>query len=167
LGTIIGLLQGLQALPFAKFIHDTAWAFTTVEVVHVVAVSFLLATIAIVDLRLLGLASVKRPVSELTRNVLPFTWAAFVIAALAGLLLFTSRAADYFVSPIFWTKMGIIVLAGINMLIFEFLTVRDVDKWDSLIPPPRAAQIAGGLSLGCWILVVVFGRWIGFSLLPE
>jgi len=71
--SITGFLEWLQALPLAVFIHQKAWAFTTVEVVHVFAISMVIATIMIVDLRLLGFASKKRPVSELSRQVLPFT----------------------------------------------------------------------------------------------
>ncbi len=55
--SITAFLETLQASSWAVFIHKKAWAFTTVEVVHVFAVSLVLATIAIVDLRLLGFAS--------------------------------------------------------------------------------------------------------------
>jgi len=165
--SITAFLETLQASSWAVFIHKKAWAFTTVEVVHVFAVSLVLGTIAIVDLRLLGFASTKRPFAELSRQVLPFTWAAFVLAVIAGLLLFISRATEYFVNPVFWIKMSLIVLAGINMMIFEFITVRDVQKWNlNPMPPPRA-RLAGGLSIACWVLVVVFGRWIGFTLQGE
>jgi len=58
------LSEWLQSLPWAVFIHKTPWAFTTIEVVHVFAVSMVLGTIALVDLRLLGLAWTKRPFAE-------------------------------------------------------------------------------------------------------
>jgi len=164
--SITALLEWLQALPLAVFIHKTPWAFTTVQVVHVFAVSMVIGTIAIVDLRLLGLASTKRPFAELSRQVLPFTWAAFVVAVLAGVLLFISRATEYFVNPVFWIKMALIVLAGINMVIFEFITVRDVQKWNTG-PTPPPARLAGGISIACWALVLVFGRLIAFTLSTE
>jgi hypothetical protein len=167
LQSITALLEWLQALSWAVFIHKRAWAFTTVEVVHVFAVSLLLGTIAIVDLRLLGLASTKRPFAELSRQVLPFTWAAFVLAVIAGSLLFISKATEYFVNPAFWIKMSLIVLAGINMIVFEFITVRDVQKWNLDPTPPPRARLAGGLSIACWILVIAFGRLIGFTLQGE
>src|SRR6266446_4062794 len=157
----------LQASSWAVFIHKKAWAFTTVEVVHVFAVSLVLATIAIVDLRLLGFASTKRPFAELSRQVLPFTWAAFVLAVIAGLLLFISRAIEYFVNPVFWIKMSLVVVAGINMMIFEFITVRDVQKWNLDPTPPPRARLAGGISFACWITVIVFGRLISFTLPTE
>jgi len=167
LQSITALLETLQASSWAVFIHKTAWAFTTVEVVHVFAVSLVLATIAIVDLRLLGFASTKRPFAELSRQVLPFTWAAFVLAVIAGSLLFISRATEYFVNPVFWIKMALIVVAGINMMIFEFITARDAQKWSLNPTPPPRARLAGGISIACWILVVVFGRLIGFTLQGE
>jgi len=167
LPSITAFLEGLQAWSWAVFIHKTPWAFTTVEVVHVFAVSLVLGTIAIVDLRLLGLASAKRPFTELSRQVLPFTWAAFVLAVLAGLLLFTSRATEYFVNPMFWIKMALIIIAGINMMIFEFITVRDVQKWNLDPTPPTVARRAGGISIACWVLVVIFGRLIGFTLQAD
>jgi hypothetical protein len=96
--SITALLEWVQASSWAVFIHRRAWAFTTVEVVHVFAIAMVIGTIMIVDLRLLGLASTKRPVAELSRRVLPFTWAAFVVAVIAGSLLFISRATEYFAS---------------------------------------------------------------------
>ena len=86
---------------------------------------------------------------------------------MAGSLLFISQATEYFVNTTFWIKMSIMVLAGINMLIFEFITVRGVQKWDLKSTPPLPARLAGGISLTCWALVVIFGRWTGFTMLPE
>jgi uncharacterized membrane protein len=163
----MAFLEGLQASSLAVFIHKKAWAFTTVEVVHVFAVAMVIGTIAIVDLRLLGVASTKRPFAELSRQVLPFTWAAFALAVIAGSLLFITRATDYVVNPVFWIKMALIVLAGINMMIFEFITVRDVQKWNLNPTPPPPARLAGGISIACWLLVIACGRLIGFTLMGE
>jgi uncharacterized membrane protein len=165
--SVTAFLQSLEASSWGAFIHNKAWAFTTVEVVHVFAVSLLLGTIMIVDLRLLGIAAAKRPFTDLARQVLPFTWAAFVIAVIAGALLFISRATEYFANPVFWTKMALIVLAGINMIIFEFITARGAEKWSLDAPLPPAARLAGAISITSWILVIFFGRLIHFTLLED
>ena len=60
LPSVTAFLEGLQAWSWAVFIHKTPWVFTTVEVVHVFAVSLVLGTIAIVDLRPLGHWSGRR-----------------------------------------------------------------------------------------------------------
>jgi hypothetical protein len=161
------LMEWLQAASLALFIHQTKWVFTTIEVIHVIAISAVISSIAVVDLRLLGLASTRRPFSELSREILPYTWTAFVLAVITGSLMFISQAAQYFVTPTFWIKMAIMAAAGINMFIFEFITVRGVKEWDPTPSPPLPARLAGGISLACWVLVFVFGRWTGFSVLPE
>ena len=161
------LMEWVQATSLAVYIHQTKWLFTTIEVVHVIAISVVIGSIAIVDLRLLGLASTKRPFTELAREILPWTWTAFIIAAIAGSMLFISQATQYFASTVFWIKMSVMALAGINMLIFEFMTVRDAQAWNLEPTPPLPARLAGGISLTCWLLVFVFGRWAGFAVLPE
>ena len=161
------LMEWLQATSLAVYIHQTKWLFTTIEVVHVIAISVVIGSIAIVDLRLLGLASTKRPFTELAREILPWTWTAFIIAAIAGSMLFISQATQYFASTVFWIKMSVMALAGINMLIFEFMTVRDAQAWNLEPTPPLPARLAGGISITCWALVFIFGRWTGFSVLPE
>jgi hypothetical protein len=158
-------MEWLEASSLAVFIHNTAWAFTTIELVHVFAIALVIGTIAIVDLRLLGLASTKRPFTELARQVLPFTWVAFAVAVIAGSLLFISQATAYFASTTFRIKMLLIVAAGINMLIFELITVRGVKEWDLKPIPVRSARLAGGISIACWVLVLVFGRWTGFTVM--
>ena len=165
--SITAFLDALQSWPWAVFIHKKAWAFTTVQVVHFFTVSVVLGTIAIVDLRLLGFAAVKRPFAELSRQLLPFTWTAFVLTVITGSLMFISQATEYFANPVFWFKMSVIVLAGINMMIFEFVTVRDVEKWNLDATPPPRARLAGGISIACWALVIVLGRVISFTLSTE
>jgi uncharacterized membrane protein len=167
LQSVTAFLETLQASSWAVFIHKTPWAFTAVQVTHFFTVSLVLGTIVIVDLRLLGLAATKRPFAELSRQLLPFTWAAFVLTVMTGLLMFISQATEYFVNPVFWIKMSVIVLAGINMMIFEFITVRDVQKWNLDPTPPPRARLAGGISIACWVVVVVLGRVISFTLPTE
>jgi hypothetical protein len=160
-------MEWLQATALAVFIHNHAWAFTTIQVVHVVAISLFIASIAIVDLRLLGLRFIRHPVTELTTILLPWTWTAFVIAALTGSLMFISQAVAYFLNVTLWLKMSLMVAAGINMLIFEFFTARGVQNWDRSTTLPLAAKLAGGISISCWLLVFVFGRLIGFTVMPA
>jgi hypothetical protein len=58
-------------------------------------------------------------------------------------------------------------VAGINMVIFEFITVRSVQEWNLSARPPQAARLAGGISIASWVLVLVFGRLIAFTLPTE
>jgi hypothetical protein len=154
------------------YLRDTAlaiWiregdAFPWIETIHVIAIVTVAGTIAIVDLRLLGLAAHKPSVQRLMEELLPWTWAAFLIAATTGTLLFLTNAPAYAHNRAFQLKMVMMALAGVNMGLFNLRTRRTMHLWDEQVSPPPAAKIAGLLSLTLWAAIICFGRRIGFTL---
>jgi hypothetical protein len=167
LDSISALLRWLETTRLSVFIQQSEWAFPMIEAIHVIALALVVGTIAIVDLRLLGWASVTRPVSGLCREVLPLTWGAFALAVITGALMFISRAADYYGNLAFRLKLLVLVAAGLNMLLFQLVTYRGRARWDGEPTPPLPARLAGAMSLTCWVGIVFFGRWIGFTMSPS
>ena len=159
-----GLWPALENCALAQFIAASSWAFPTIETIHVIAIVTVAGSVAVMDLRLIGAASKECAVTEMSRDTLPWTWGAFVIAVITGSLLFISKATTYIANPFLIWKMVLIVLAGANMAVFHFFTWRTVNKWDVGCEVPLPGKIAGGLSLGLWVLVVFVARWIGFTL---
>jgi hypothetical protein len=157
-------LRWLEATSLATEIRENDILFPWVESVHVLAITLVIGLISIVDLRIIGLASLDRPVGKLTRDVLPCTWIAFAFAALTGGLLFAAKATDYAGNFFFRGKLVLLALAGLNMVVFHAFVGRDLWRWSTMTNLPVAARIAGVLSLLLWISVVAFGRWIGFTL---
>ncbi len=157
------LCEWLQNSAVGSFVSASTWAFPTIETVHVLALVIVVGSIAIVDLRLLSVASRNRSVSQLSNDVLPITWTSFCLAVVTGGLMFSSKATEYLGNWPFRIKMGLLALAGLNMLLFHVMTYRSVHHWDDAHRAPTAARLAGALSLAFWIGVVVFGRWIGFT----
>ena len=157
-------LKSLEATGVATLIRENESLFPWIESVHVLAIVIVVGTISIVDLRLLGLASVDRAVGRLTRELLPCTWIAFAIAAFTGALLFSSKATEYAHNFFFVGKMVLLALAGMNMAVFHAFVGRKIAAWGDAARPPLPARMAGGISLVLWISVVAFGRWIGFTL---
>lgn len=156
--------QWLYDTAFAETIRASGYAFPWFESVHVLAIVLVLGSIVVVDLRLLGVASLGRPVKQLVGEVLPITWVAFAIAVITGAALFTSNAVEYIRNTPFQMKMLLMLLAGLNMLVFHFVTYRSVAEWNEGATPPAAARLAGGISVALWIAIVAFGRWIGFTI---
>jgi hypothetical protein len=157
------LLQWLQATPLASTIAENEIIFPWIEAVHVLAITLVVGTISIIDLRLLGIASRDRDVRPLMRELLPWTWGAFAVAVLTGGLLFSSNATTYAHNFYFQGKMILLALAGLNMVVFHVLD-HHVVRWDGVGNTPLAAKTAGAFSLLLWICVIAFGREIGFTL---
>ena len=162
--TIDAFLHMLHELPLAMAIREGDNLFPWIESLHVLCIVIVVGTIGIVDLRLIGMPSHKRSVRKLILELLPFTWAAFAPAAVFGSLLFISNAVTYAHNADFPRKMICMVLAGVNMGFFHFITQRNMHLWDELTTTPAAAKIAGFSSLILWVGVIFFGRWVGFTL---
>jgi hypothetical protein len=160
---ISGFLTSLESSNLATGIRDSLYLFPLIESLHVVGLTLVFGTIAIVDLRLLGIASIGRPFSRVTSDIMKWTWAAFIWTATTGALMFTTNANVYYHNFFFRTKMVLLALAGINLLVFELTTGRTVHRWDKDAVAPRAGKAAAVLSLVIWITVIFMGRWIGFT----
>jgi hypothetical protein len=157
------VLSAVEDTGVAGFVRENPFAFPGLEAVHVAAIMLVVGSIAMLDLRLIGVASRNHAVTKLANEVLPWTWLSFVVAAITGALLFTGQAGAYASNLQFQMKMGLMVLAGLNMLLFHFITWRSVNAWNSSTPTPAAAKLAGLLSLAFWIGVVICGRWVGWT----
>jgi hypothetical protein len=152
--------SALESLPLAAHIGETWW-FPLLESIHVLTAAFVVGSILMVDLRLLGLVARTHPVSRIARETLGWSWAAFALALLTGLGLFITRAGHYAANRAFQIKVLLLALAGLNMLVFHCLTTRDIERWDTATALPKAVRLAGGCSLALWAGVMLAGRWIG------
>lgn len=160
---IIALLTRLQETGLAVAIRDGLYIFPFLEAVHVIGLAIVFGTIAIVDLRLLGLASAHRPFDRVIGDVLRWTLLAFVITAVTGALMFTTNAVVYFNNAYFRAKVVLLVLAGLNAVAFELTARKTVRDWDQAPAAPVTARAIAIVSLVVWVGVIFTGRMIGFT----
>jgi hypothetical protein len=160
---ITAFLKSLEASGLATRIRDALWLFPLIESTHVICLSLVFGTILIIDLRLLGIASTHRSFKQMASDILKWTWAAFALTALTGTLMFITNARVYYHNFYFRTKMLLLVLSGINMLIFELTAGRTIHRWEKAPAAPRAGKVVAALSLAMWISIIIMGRLIGFT----
>lgn len=158
------LISYLENSRLADNVRENDLLFPFIESVHVLSICLVVGSILAVDLRLLGLASIRRSVSRVTNGILPLTWCAFVVAVASGGLLFISNATKYLGNGFFIAKLFLIGAAGLNMMIFHAISARDLPRWENESRLPLPARLAGGLSILLWVAVVACGRWIGFTM---
>jgi len=157
------ILNILQNSAVGTAVRESDWMFPTFESMHVVFLTATFGSIVLLDFRLTGLGFKGRSVSDVTRDVMVWTWVSFLGAACTGSLLFTSSPVKYYAD---WATRGKFIcmgLAAINMLVYELVTHPTIAKWDNDDVPPVRVRVAGFLSIALWVGVIIFGRWIGFS----
>jgi len=157
------LIASLEGSSVATGIRQSLYLFPLIESVHVLGLTLVFGTITIIDLRLLGLASTRRPFTTVASDVLKWTWLAFAVTVTTGLLMFVTNATTYYPNAYFRAKMALLVLSGVNMVAFELTARRSVRSWDGNAAAPAAGRIVAAVSLVLWMSVIVLGRWVGFS----
>jgi len=157
------VIQSIEASAVGEWMRSNLHAMPWVNAVHVLCITLVFGSILVVDLRLLGLLDRQRAVTRVSGEMLGLTWTAFVGAVVSGVLFFAANATTYWFNDAFRFKMLAIVLAGINMLAFQFIIYRAVSAWDRGTPTPGSARLAGAISILLWITVIVLGRMIGFT----
>lgn len=157
------LLQALENSAPGEWMRMHLKAMPFVEATHVLAIAVVFGTILIVDLRLLGYPNTRRSYARLHDTLVRWTWAAFGVAVVTGVLMFLPNATTYYNNTAFWLKMTAMLGAGINMAIFETTVGPHHAKWDKDAAVPLAGRVAAALSITLWTAVIVFGRWIGFT----
>jgi len=137
---------------------DNQWAFPLAEAAHFFGLSLLIGSIGIIDLRLLGFG---RGFSlRAIHQLLPLVWFGFGINLLTGILFIFAQPAFYYPIGAFRIKMVLLAIAGLNALWYQRTVHRDVGTWAEHGSAPSQAKLIAGISLGVWIAVIFFGRFI-------
>jgi hypothetical protein len=126
------------------------------QIVHIVGIVLLLASVLLVALRLLGLGLREQSLAEVEQLARPFFWWGLGAAVLSGSLFFVSTATIYATKSALQIKLVLLVLA----VLLQFGVVRRLVAQ----PGSKALAVGGALaSLTLWFGVGLAGRAIGFT----
>ncbi len=159
---MMSFCKWLEHTSVGTHVRESLWLFPTIETLHLFGIVLLVGSTSALDLRLLGLSLRDQSVSKVAARLLPWAWVGFAVQITTGLLLFSSEAVKCYTNIAFRMKMLMILLAGVNALVFHWTAYRSVEKWDDAATTPIAAKFAGSFSILLWFGIVAAGRWIGF-----
>lgn len=129
------------------------WAYPVLEAVHILGIALLLGNLVLLEARVFGRARTL-PIEPLARLSLSIALTGFTIAAITGLLMFSTQPAELLANRSFVAKMLLLVAAGCNAAWFHGR--RSLARLDGL----ARGQLL--LSTLIWIAVVFCGRWIAY-----
>ena len=150
-------LGAVEALPLVEALRLSSWAYPAVNTLHIVGIALLFGAIVPLDLRLAGWRRKEASLTPLSCVLLPVATFGFILAALAGLLLFVTDARAYAASPLFQAKLVLIALALCNAWL-----LRRVD-WQNPTLSSRRLALAGAASLFLWVGAITLGRLIAYA----
>ena len=145
--------DALQHWAPVAWLKASIYAYPALEMVHIVGIALVFGTIWLVDLRLLGLLR-GLDARLLARQVLPWTLCGFALAALSGLLMFSTNAAELIANRAFLIKLFLLMLAGTNAALLH--------ARGALRPGETLTRCQAALSIALWLAVIGCGRWIAY-----
>lgn len=141
------------------------WVVPAVQSLHIIAIAVLTASVVFVDMRLLRLpasgAVTEGPISAVIRRFAPWTYGAVAALLLTGLLLVIAEPGRELGNPLFWTKMGLVVLVVAATAVFQGIVRRNASEWDHGSHRSGARAFAIG-TLAIWLAIIACGRWIAY-----
>lgn len=161
--TLVSALEWLAATPWSIALHESQYVWPFTESLHVLTLTLFVGSTIALDLRLLGVAYARVPVSEFTDRLLPWTRAGFAVMVTSGVMLFYATPVTYYQSIFFRIKVLLLIAAGINVFVFHTRTQRTLSAYDHDTALPRAARVAAVVSLVAWAGIVISGRLIAYN----
>jgi hypothetical protein len=161
------LLQWLHDTGFSIALRESTWIEPIIETIHVLTLTLFLGFAVLLDLRLLGVCLRRRSVSEVLQQLNPVLAGAFGVMVVSGTLLFCGDPVAFYSTIFLRVKMILLVLAGLNVLLFNATIGRRVAEWDLNLRTPRGAKVAAVVSLVLWVAIVAAGRAIAYALPPP
>jgi hypothetical protein len=150
----------LENTPIASAITTSIWMYATFETIHYIGLAMLIGSIMLIDLRLLGFAR-SLPLPSML-GLLPWVWVGFLINVVTGSLMFIYGATSFGTNRMFLLKMTLMVLAGLNALVFTVAVARTGERWLTAGQTPAGVKVVATLSLVLWLGVMTAGRWMAY-----
>lgn len=142
-------------------IRQSVWAYPLANVTHIVGLTLFAASVAVMDLRLLGAFAETGP-ARVIRPARRSAMAAFALMLASGAALFVAEASHIVMNPVFQIKVALIALALANAATLGRRAVTEAVPLAPGQPMPPRVRRAAALSIGLWLAVAAAGRLIAY-----
>jgi hypothetical protein len=144
----------------SNFVTEYAYVWPVCEVFHFIGLALLMGIVLVINLRILGVGSLKHMAYGDLHKLLPWAVAGFTFNAISGMVFFVAQPQTYTLNLSFDLKIIVLVLAGITVLyhtIFDapWTIARDVNA-------PLTAKCIAAAQIFLWFGVLYFGRMIPY-----
>ncbi|HKR89926.1 MAG TPA: DUF6644 family protein [Phenylobacterium sp.] len=156
--------QTLAETPASVFIQSVSWIIPSLQTVHILAISVVLGSILLVDLRLLGLVGRGVALDAVVRRFAAWLWWSLLVLAITGSVLVVGEPDRSLTNPVFQTKLVLVALAALATLAITRPVAGDPQFWTATPARLAAGRGLALVSLAIWLAVIIAGRWIAYAI---
>jgi hypothetical protein len=162
---LLSFASWLSHTPASQFIQNVLWIIPVIQTVHILAIAVVLSSVAMIDLRIFGLAGRRAIMTQMGDRYVPWLWWGLLLLALTGVVLITGEPVRSLTNPAFQIKMLLLLGAVAVTICFQHSVRRNAGAWDGRARSPASIRFAAVGTLLLWFAIAVAGRWIAYVIL--
>jgi uncharacterized membrane protein len=144
-------------------IRKAAWLIPTIQIVHIVAITMIMTSAAMIAARIVGFASRTQSMAQTGRRFLPWIWTGLALLAPSGVLLIIAEPERTLGNPVFWWKMVFLALVVAATFWFQTSLRAEPTRWEGPAGKTGLIRMFAVSSVLLWVGVLVAGRWIAYT----
>jgi uncharacterized membrane protein YkvI len=152
-----------QTYPSVLIQTHNSWAIPTIQSIHIAGIGIVLASVFMVDLRILGLAGRDQTLRQTTNRFGPWLMWSLVVLLVTGLLMVIGEPVRELVTVSFWLKMFLVAVGTLVAAVFLKTLKNNEQQWGDATTRRFSVRLMAILTFMVWIAVIVLGRLIAYD----
>ena len=151
---MLALCHWIDNNAFFMALNSSTPMSVVLEVLHYFSMFIVVGSMAMVDLRILGLAGKSQNLTDMAEDLLPWMWIGVIINAISGIAMFTAEATAYYRSGPFQIKMMLVLFAcGFGIFVNQ-----NAVKWGKEENLSTGIKAVALISMLLWIVTILAGN---------
>ena len=161
-------LRSTQLTELALWISDSSltlwivthfWAIPIIQVIHILAIAASFASVLMINARMFGIAG-SSSMADTANRYIRVLWWSFLILVISGLGMIIAEPIRELINPIFWIKMGLVVVGVLVATWFHKGVLKHVAGGRDIVASDKAT---GAFLVLLWCVIMLCGRWIAYA----
>ncbi len=169
--SIAAWLAGTAA---SAVIQKTFWIIPVMQTIHIICLAMVFSSVVMIELRVLGVTK-SQTIEQIAHRYVPWIFTCVVIMAVTGSILIIGEPQRSLPSYEFQMKMLYLAIALALTFAFARSVERHAPVWATAASVPAGGSTATGgssrtlvtvlalLAFAAWAMVVIYGRWIAYT----
>ena len=140
-----------------------AWTIPVIQSIHIAGIGIVLASVFMIDLRILGRAGTDQSLRQTTNRFGPWLTGSLWVMLATGILMVIGEPVRELVTVSFWVKMFLVGLGALVAGIFLMTLRKHEQHWEETLVHRGSIKFLAVATFLIWLAVIILGRLIAYD----
>ena len=157
------VIEWLSRTPLSLAIQTHRWVVPTIQSIHIAAIGIVVASVLMIDLRVLGWAGRDQTLSETVARFGPWLTGALSVLLVTGVLMVVGEPARELLAFSFWLKMALVAIGTTIAAAFRVALRNHERRWEESLVGRLSTTSLAVVTLLIWVGIIILGRLIAYD----